>query len=83
MQVNTLQAMRVRTQQQQVTPADNAALERGQAAPSPAPCPPAPPQGTLHELAAVVRAGGWQALFSGLQASLFGTATSQGIYFYL
>ena len=31
----------------------------------------------------VVRHGGWQALFAGLEASLIGTTISQGIYFYL
>lgn len=31
----------------------------------------------------LVREGGWQALFSGLEASLLGTTVSQGIYFYL
>ncbi|PRW56204.1 peroxisomal nicotinamide adenine dinucleotide carrier [Chlorella sorokiniana] len=39
--------------------------------------------GTLHEMAELVREGGWQALFSGIEASLIGTTVSQGIYFYL
>ena len=39
------------------------------------PPPPPPPQ--------LVCEGGWQALFSGLEASLIGTTVSQGIYFYL
>ncbi|KAI7843799.1 hypothetical protein COHA_002697 [Chlorella ohadii] len=34
-------------------------------------------------MAELVREGGWQALFSGIEASLLGTTVSQGIYFYL
>lgn len=49
------------------------------------PCLPALPTPAalpLH-LPQLVREGGWQALFSGLEASLLGTTVSQGIYFYL
>lgn len=37
----------------------------------------------LHRWLQLVREGGWQALFSGIEASLIGTTVSQGIYFYL
>ncbi|EFN58748.1 hypothetical protein CHLNCDRAFT_140450 [Chlorella variabilis] len=69
MTVNTLQAIRARTAPQDV--------EGG------APQRQPHHRGTLQELAEVVRTGGWQALFSGLEASLVGTTISQGIYFYL
>lgn len=38
--------------------------------------------GTLSDLSEVVREHGWTGLYRGLQASLLGTAVSQGIYFY-
>ena len=31
----------------------------------------------------VIKESGWRGLFQGLQASLLGTAVSQGVYFYL
>ena len=44
--------------------------------------PCTPPTPSLHRVQ-LVREGGWQALFSGIEASLLGTTVSQGIYFYL
>ncbi|BDA49053.1 Peroxisomal membrane protein PMP34 [Coccomyxa sp. Obi] len=38
--------------------------------------------GTIADIAEVIRESGWTALFQGLQASLLGTAVSQGVYFY-
>ncbi|KAF9686544.1 hypothetical protein SADUNF_Sadunf02G0000300 [Salix dunnii] len=38
--------------------------------------------GTLLQILQVVRSEGWGGLYSGLKPSLFGTAASQGIYYY-
>jgi adenine nucleotide transporter 17 len=47
------------------------------------PEPPCLPLSLPSPLSQLVRIGGWQALFSGLEASLIGTTISQGVYFYL
>ncbi|KMZ75772.1 Mitochondrial carrier family [Zostera marina] len=39
-------------------------------------------RGTLLQVLQVIRTEGWGGLYSGLKPSLFGTATSQGIYYY-
>ncbi|XP_050268094.1 peroxisomal nicotinamide adenine dinucleotide carrier-like [Quercus robur] len=41
-----------------------------------------PPPGTLRQILQVIRTEGWGGLYSGLKPSLFGTAASQGIYYY-
>ncbi|KAK1317054.1 Peroxisomal nicotinamide adenine dinucleotide carrier [Acorus calamus] len=43
---------------------------------------PHPPRGTLFQIFQVIRTEGWGGLYSGLKPSLFGTAASQGIYYY-
>ncbi|KAK1309762.1 Peroxisomal nicotinamide adenine dinucleotide carrier [Acorus calamus] len=45
------------------------------------PSPP-PPRGTLFQIFPVIRTEGCGGLYSGLKPSLFGTAASQGIYYY-
>lgn len=81
-QINTLQATRARAEEQWQQQRQQPDEEAGQLR-QPAPPRPGAPAGTLAELAALVREGGWPALFSGLEASLIGTTVSQGIYFYL
>ncbi|KAL4457944.1 hypothetical protein ABPG75_012809 [Micractinium tetrahymenae] len=71
MTVNTLQATRAKAEQRGPREEEQAHRGRGRRA------------GTLHEMAELVREGGWGALFAGLEASLIGTTVSQGIYFYL
>ncbi|XP_077212386.1 peroxisomal nicotinamide adenine dinucleotide carrier-like isoform X1 [Tasmannia lanceolata] len=39
-------------------------------------------RGTLLQILQVIRSEGWGGLYSGLKPSLFGTAASQGIYYY-
>lgn len=46
------------------------------------PTPPAAGSSTLVQILQVVRIEGWGGLYSGLKPSLFGTAASQGIYYY-
>lgn len=46
------------------------------------PTPPAAGGSTLVQILQVVRTEGWGGLYSGLKPSLFGTAASQGIYYY-
>lgn len=71
MTVNTLQATRAKAEQRPPGEEVQAQQGRGRRA------------GALHEMAELVREGGWGALFAGLEASLIGTTVSQGIYFYL
>ena len=86
MTANTLQAMRVhktQQQQQQQQQADAAGEDgEGGAEQRPAPAAPvlstAPPRGVLAEIAALMRQGGWPALYAGLKPSLIGTTVSQG-----
>ncbi|XP_010266331.1 PREDICTED: peroxisomal nicotinamide adenine dinucleotide carrier-like isoform X3 [Nelumbo nucifera] len=40
------------------------------------------PSSTLMEILQVVKSEGWGGLYSGLKPSLFGTAASQGVYYY-
>ncbi|KAG8648814.1 peroxisomal nicotinamide adenine dinucleotide carrier isoform X3 [Manihot esculenta] len=42
----------------------------------------APAPGTLLQILQVIKTEGWGGLYSGLKPSLFGTAASQGIYYY-
>ncbi|KAI3436859.1 hypothetical protein D9Q98_006269 [Chlorella vulgaris] len=70
MTVNTLQAIRTRSEPRRQN-VEGGGGQKGVRS------------GTLHEVAELVRIGGWQALFSGLEASLIGTTISQGVYFYL
>ncbi|KDP36704.1 hypothetical protein JCGZ_07995 [Jatropha curcas] len=44
--------------------------------------PQRPATGTLFQVLQVIKAEGWGGLYSGLKPSLFGTAASQGIYYY-
>ncbi|XP_043702685.1 peroxisomal nicotinamide adenine dinucleotide carrier-like [Telopea speciosissima] len=44
--------------------------------------PPSHGGGTLMQILKVIRTEGWGGLYSGLKPSLFGTAASQGIYYY-
>ncbi|KAE8709793.1 Peroxisomal nicotinamide adenine dinucleotide carrier [Hibiscus syriacus] len=46
------------------------------------PKPPTAAAGTLLQILHVLRNEGWGGLYSGLKPSLFGTAASQGIYYY-
>lgn len=39
--------------------------------------------GTIEQMCQVVRQEGWDGLYSGLAPSLFGTAASQGVYYYV
>lgn len=41
-----------------------------------------PSAGTLFQIFQVIKTDGWGGLYSGLKPSLFGTAASQGIYYY-
>ncbi|PSC72619.1 peroxisomal nicotinamide adenine dinucleotide carrier [Micractinium conductrix] len=68
MTVNTLQAIRAKTEEPQGRGGRRKQQRR---------------RGTIADLAELVHEGGWRALFSGLEASLIGTTVSQGIYFYL
>lgn len=46
------------------------------------PKPPTAAAGTLLQILHVLQTEGWGGLYSGLKPSLFGTAASQGIYYY-
>ncbi|XP_031285038.1 peroxisomal nicotinamide adenine dinucleotide carrier-like isoform X2 [Pistacia vera] len=41
-----------------------------------------PSGGTLRQILQLIKTEGWRGLYSGLKPSLFGTAASQGIYYY-
>ncbi|KAI8549096.1 hypothetical protein RHMOL_Rhmol07G0324000 [Rhododendron molle] len=74
-QIITYPLQTVNTRQQ----TERVAKESGR---SPHPTPPAAGGGTLVQILQVVRTEGWGGLYSGLKPSLFGTAASQGIYYY-
>lgn len=83
MTINTVQQTRVRKAAQPPPPASGE--EEGEGAErkkQQAVARAKPPHGALAEMAALVRKGGWTALFSGLKPALIGTCCSQAVFYF-